>query len=151
MYFLYYMYNIILLMSPSCPYCVSFKKVYKKIKKKYNDKFKFYSFDIHLDKEKIIKKFKTIYEKYSNSGVPTIILKKKNKQTEITMPNIDIKTKDDIKNFVNLFYSNIKQAKKTLKSKIFDTHIQHGGENEEDLYFDKYQKYKKKYYLLKNN
>ena len=78
-------------------------------------------------------------------------MKKKNKQTEITMPNIDIKTKDDINNFINIFYDNIKQAKKTIKSKIFDTHIQQGGNNGEDSYFDKYQKYKKKYYLLKNN
>jgi thiol-disulfide isomerase/thioredoxin len=141
------MYNLIALMSVSCPYCIEFKKIYDKLKKKYDDEFIFNTFDVNLDKEKLINNFSSVYNKYHNSGVPTIVLKKKNKHVEILMPNIDINTNK--KKFYKAFVKNIKQALKTLKSKKYDKHLQKGGDD--DLYFKRYLKYKKKYYLLKNS
>lgn len=140
--------EVILLKSSLCGYCAEFEPIYNNIKKKYNKKYHFESFDISDDNEikKLQQKYNDIYEKYKDTGVPTVLLKVNEKVGEILIPQINEKTEENIKEATKLFYKNLKKVKKTMNSNKYKVYTQNGGD---EYYKHKYLKYKQKYLLMK--
>jgi len=139
--------SIILLKSEGCGFCYEFEPIYKDIKNKYKNKYKFESFLIsnENDKNKLKTKHMDIYKRYMSEGVPTAVLKTKNGVGEVIIPQIEMSNKEEINKASKNFYKNIKKVSKSINSDKYELFVQNGG----NYYEIKYLKYKQKYKMLK--
>jgi|SaaInlStandDraft_7_1057024.scaffolds.fasta_scaffold07276_5 hypothetical protein len=139
--------SIILLKDDGCGFCHAFEPVYKDIKIKYKNKYKFESFLIsnEKDKNKLKKKYLDVYKRYMNEGVPTAVLKTKKGIGEVIIPQIEMSNDNEINKLSRNFYKNIKKVSKSINSDKYEVFVQNGG----DYYKRKYLKYKQKYKMLK--
>ena len=139
--------SIILLKDSGCGFCYEFEPIYKDIKNRYKNKYKFESFLIsdENDKNKLKKKHLDVYKRYMSEGVPTVVLKTQTGVGEVIIPQIEVSNKEDIGIVSKSFYKNIKKVSKSLNSDKYEVFVQNGG----DYYKIKYLKYKQKYEMLK--
>ena len=139
--------SVILLKDTGCGFCYEFEPIYKDIKNRYKNKYKFESFLVsdEKDKSKLKRKHEDVYKRYMTEGVPTAVLKTKKGLGEVIIPQIEMSNKEEIDKASKNFYKNIKKVSKSINSDKYEVFVQNGG----DYYKRKYLKYKQKYKMLK--
>jgi len=139
--------SVILLKDRGCGFCYEFDPIYKDIKNRYKNKYKFESFLVSdkNDKKKLKRKHFEVYKRYMSDGVPTVVLKTKKGVGEVIIPQIVMSNTEEITKASNILYKNIKKVSKSINSDKYELFVQNGG----DYYKIKYLKYKQKYNTLK--
>jgi thiol-disulfide isomerase/thioredoxin len=146
--------KVILAKASWCPHCTHFMPIYEKAKEDYEDEYEFSCYDFADDAPNPNRSnFENDHGELVDlvDGYPTIFLKKDNKTYTKIDPTI---IRDNDKNkAVKEFKNNIENGKKTLESDRKEEHItlEGGSSLNEDIYKNKYMKYKEKYFRLKNN
>jgi hypothetical protein len=136
--------KLILLKSNNCGHCISFGPIFEEVIKK--NIYECHIFDTTDDKNNILFKdtFPNLVEKF-DGAVPTIYLMVDDKFQEIKSSKVKNDSEKELKNAVNEFINNVKNAIKTLKSEKYTLYVQAGGNKNEEYYKYKYIKYKTKY------
>ena len=145
--------EVILAKASWCPHCTHFMPIFEKANEDYGDQYKFSHYDFADDAASPNKSnFEDDHKELIDlvDGYPTILLKKDNKTHTKINPTI-IKN-NNIDKAVLEFRSNIENGLKTLESDRKVEHIKLDGGSlfNEDIYKNKYMKYKEKYFKLKN-
>lgn len=162
--------DVILVFSPGCFYCVKFKPVYDAIRNYIHDFKDLADYNINFLRYEDGSGVRLPnHEKLpSYQGVPTVFLYYENKYSHVphVIPNNEA-DKQELKRSVNEFLQNISNVLKSQETENKTTYLQidtdenpsfkkgmSGGNvggygNDEDIYRDKYIKYKKKYLELK--
>ena len=147
--------QVILAKAILCPHCTQFMPIYEKASEDYGNKYDFSWYDF-ADDAPIPNKdnFENDHEGLVNiiDGYPTVIIKLNNKSHVKVDPTLI--RNNDINKAVKEFINNIENGLKTLSSGRRKEYISlEGGYNIENdnLFKNKYIKYKQKYLKLKTS
>jgi thiol-disulfide isomerase/thioredoxin len=145
--------KVILAKASWCPHCTHFMPVFEKSTEDYGEKYEFSYYDFADDAASPNKSnFENDHGELTNSieGYPTVFVKINKSHIQV---NPTLIRNNNINKAVEDFIKNIEDGRKTIMSggKLEHINLEGGFIEKNNIFKNKYMKYKEKYYKLKNN